>query len=206
MIKYFIDSIKPTGIWVDDPRFIEEVIKREEYRFLFNYDTVVDLGANIGAFSFYIYSYAKKIYAVEPNPKAIVCLKRTIEDNYLDKIIPCEYAITSSIGDRFLSIIDGDLCYGSSRIDDKAGIIVKGITIEELMRLYSIEYIDLLKVDIEYSEKELFESQAFKNVSNRIGTIIGEYHDQRILESIAKNMNEAGFRFTSLKPKFIARK
>ena len=209
MNKYFVNSI---GIWADSDRFIKEVLINEEYKYLFRYDTVVDLGCNIGTFSLYIYPYAQKIYAIEPNPKAINLFRKTIEDNKLDKIIPVECAITGSDGERFLkNTEDEHKQYGAGEINDKEGIIVKGIQLNTFMAEYKINYIDLLKVDIERNEKELFDSEGFRNISNKIGTIIGEYHIGSIKDSITHNITNAGFRFTDITKgnssgKFIARR
>lgn len=207
MIKYFVKNI---GIYADDDRFIREVLIENEYQYLFGYDTVVDLGSNIGTFSLWIYPYAKKIYAVEPNPKPIELLKKTIEDNKLDKIIPIEIAITGTNGARFLANTD-DTAYGSGLINDTVGMKIKSMQLDTFMVEYKIEYIDLLKVDIELTEKELFESAGFRNVQNKIGTIIGEYHNGIIQESIKASLVGAGFRYVDLtgansSGKFIARR
>lgn len=204
MNKYLVGEI---GIWAESDRFIKEILIGQEYKYLFNYDTVVDLGSNIGTFSFDIYPYAKRIYAVEPNPKAMNLLKKTIEENKLEKITAIECAITGSNGERFLKDVDDKHKeYGSGFINDKEGITVEGKQLNTFMAENKIDYIDLLKVDIERSEKELFESEGFRNVSNKIGTIIGEYHDQTIKDSIAQNLNNAGFRFIDLPNRFIARR
>lgn len=209
MNKYLINSI---GIWADSDRFIKEVLIDGEYKFLFNYDTVVDLGCNVGTFSLWIYPYAQKIYAIEPNPKAINLFRKTIEDNKLDKITLVEAAVMGSDGNRFLKDADDEhKQYGAGLINDKEGIMVKGIQLNTFMAEYKIDYIDLLKVDIERSEKELFESEGFRNVAFKIGTIIGEYHTGDIKSSISSNLSSMGFKFTDItggnaSGKFIARR
>jgi len=47
-----------------DNRFIKEVIEDKVYNFLSFYPTVIDCGANIGAFSFWIYDHADRIIAI----------------------------------------------------------------------------------------------------------------------------------------------
>lgn len=207
MNKYFVNNI---GIYADDDRFIREVLIENEYQYLFGYDTVVDLGSNIGTFSLWIYPHAKRIYAVEPNPKPIELLRKTIEDNKLDKIIPVEIAITGTNGVRFLANTD-DTAYGSGLINDTVGMKVKSMQLDTFMVEYKIEYIDLLKIDIELAEKELFESAGFRNVQHKIGTIIGEYHNGDIQESIKVSLTGAGFKYVDLtransSGKFIARR
>lgn len=207
MNKYFVDGI---GIYADDERFIREILVGEEYKYLYDYDTVVDLGANIGTFSLWIYPHAKRIYAVEPNPKAMRLLEQTIKDNKLYKIIPVEAAVTGTNGERYLKDTE-DVVYGSGTINDGEGLVVKSLTIDALMNDHNIAYIDLLKVDIETSEVELFASSGFKSVANRIGTIVGEYHNGGMGKSIEGSLNGAGYRFEDLTKanssgKFIARR
>lgn len=207
MNKYFVDGI---GIWADDERFIREILIENEYKYLYDYDTVVDLGANIGTFSLWIYPHAKRIYAVEPNPKAMKLLEQTIKDNKLYKIIPVEAAVTGTNGERYLKDTE-DVVYGSGTINDGEGLVVKSLTIDALMNDHNIAYIDLLKVDIETSEVELFASSGFKSVANRIGTIVGEYHNGGMGKSIEGSLNGAGYRFEDLTKanssgKFIARR
>jgi len=204
MFKRYIGKI---GIYAESDRFIEEILINEEYKFLFNYDTVVDLGCNIGTFSLWIYPHAKKIYSVEPNPKAMKLLEQTVRDNDLDKITLCEYAITGIDGKRYLKNSDDEhKDYGSGTVNAKEGILVKGVAIDTFMVKHNIEYIDLLKVDVEGAEQEIFESDAFKSVASKIGTIIGEYHTGDIFMRIGRALSHCGFKFTDLQTRFIARR
>ena len=209
MNKYFVNDI---GIYAEDDRFIQEVLVKGEYKYLFDYDTVVDLGANVGTFSIYIYPYSKQIFSVEPNPEAYKLLKNTVEVNNLNKITTIECAITGSNGERFFKDYnDEHKQYGSGVINDTEGIKVKGMAIDTFMVENKIDYIDLLKVDIEGCELEFFESKGFQSVVNRIGTIIGEYHNGGIQNRIMGLLNGAGFKFNDITKgnssgKFIARR
>lgn len=208
MNKYFVNGI---GIHGESERFVKEVLIDGEYKYLFNYDTVVDCGANIGTFSLWIYPYTKRIFAIEPNPKAIDHLRNTIKDNSLDRIIPLEVAITGRDGERKLrDFEDTHSQYGSGLINDTEGITVKGLAIDTFMGQNHIEYIDLLKMDIEGCEREVFSSPGFKNVANKIGTIIGEYHGSEVKTSISDHLKGYGFRFIDITEgnqsgKFMAR-
>lgn len=209
MNKYFVNGF---GIWAEHDRFIQEVLVNNEYESLWRYDTVVDLGANIGTFSLWIYPFATKIFAVEPNPKPMQLLQKTIEDNNIEKIIPVEVAIAGSDGKRFMSNTEDEhKQYGSGVINDKKGITVKGQAIDTFMIKQNIDYIDLLKIDVEGSEQEIFESKGFSSVSNKIGTIIGEYHSGDTQSKISALLSGYGFNYLDLTKanssgKFIARK
>src|SRR4029453_16016552 len=51
-----------------------------------------------------------------------------------------------------------------------------GLTIDRLMRQYGWDYIDLLKIDIEGAEKEVFETSA--SWIGKVGIIVVELHDR----------------------------
>lgn len=101
--------------------------------------------------------------------------------------------------------------YGSGLLNDTEGIEVECMQMDTFMVANNIDYIDLLKVDIEKSEQELFASSGFANASSKIGTIIGEYHNNDIQVSIKGSLEGLGYLYTDLSKagssgKFIARK
>lgn len=203
MYKHYVNSVK---IWAESPRFIEEVLVNNEYGFLYDYDVVVDAGANVGAFSLWIYPHAKTIYAIEPNPKPMRLLEKTIEDNGFDKIVPIEYALAAKGGIGYLKDTDDKhKQYGSASLSEK-GLKVNKITIPELFNKYEVEYVDLLKIDIEGAEQEVLESEGFAEYANKIGTIIGEYHDGAIEARIGRALTHSGFMYKAFGGKFIAKR
>lgn len=203
-------SVNGLEIYADHDRFINEVFVGNEYSYLHDYDVVLDVGANIGTFSFWIYPHAKRIYAVEPNPKAIRLLEQTVAHNSLFKIIPVETAITGSTGSRFL-INTEDSVYGSGMINDSEGITVKSVTVSQFMTDHNIAYVDLLKIDVEGCEGEIFESEGFRSVAHNIGTIVGEYHTGQLGERVGRALGSCGFRYYDVTPygssgRFVARR
>jgi FkbM family methyltransferase len=168
-------------MFYEHKRFIDEVLIGKEYegnvKDVGLYDahdlTVLDLGCNIGTFSLYIYDKAKIIYAVDLSPNCIALLTKTIKYNNFTKIIPICKAIAGDNKrvnvDGFDSTAGGNCIYGPEENAD-------AISIETLMNDLNIDTIDLLKMDIEGTEKEIFESEAFKRVMPRIKAIIGEMH------------------------------
>lgn len=165
-------------IYYREKRFINEVLEGGEYDYVFFYPTVVDVGANIGTFSLFIYKHCHKIYAMEPAPENFELLSKTIEDNKLEKIKPFEEALAGNTGTRPMRMIR-EAGAGGWTITDMTGkpedyIQVKHITLKEFMEREGIEYIDLLKMDVEGAEKEILEDPTFP--FNKIGTIICEFH------------------------------
>lgn len=54
--------------------------------------------------------------------------------------------------------------------------LVDGITIDKIIKDYSIDFVDLLKIDIEGSEKEVFED--ISDWESIVGVIMIEMHDR----------------------------
>ncbi len=203
--KYIIDVglDKPIKIYYYEERFIDEVILRREYRFLFNYDTVVDIGANVGSFSFFILPYAKQIFAVEPDQRGVLCMKRTIEESGIKNIAVIQNAIGGTGGIRPFKT-DETNTFGGGYLSKDGKTQVETITLQELMDFQGITFIDLLKIDVEGAEKEIFQSESFRKNAYRIQTIIGEYHSNI---SVQQELEQAGYKFKDLGGgKFIARR
>lgn len=191
---------------IDSDRFVKEVIEGNEYSFLFKDLVVIDLGCNIGSFSFWIYKLSKVIYAIDMVKEYIDSLNRTISENNLEKIKTYCIAIAGNNEPRKY-IKDTLLGGGGSLIDEKGTNLTDCITLKQFMDRQNIEYVDVLKMDIEGLEKEVLEASDFP--SDRIHTILGEVHkDERGKFRIIKDVLEKmGYRYTEPKRRhFLARK
>jgi FkbM family methyltransferase len=62
-------------------------------------------------------------------------------------------------------------------VRDATADTIKGITIEEILKQSGFDHIDILKIDIEGSEKELF-SHFFESWLEKVQVLIIELHDQ----------------------------
>jgi len=186
----------------EDNRFIKEVIENQEYKYLYDYPVVVDLGANIGTFSMWIYDKAEKIYAVEPVPAIFNYLQQNVINNQLDKIKTFNFAIGSSSGKRMMKLDPQVTGGGSKVITEMIGgdIEVDCKQLVDFMSEEGIKYIDLLKMDVEGSEEEILHNNF---PADRIGTIIGECHWGHNVEG---KLKELGYRYTNQGSHFIARK
>jgi FkbM family methyltransferase len=127
--------------------------------------TVVDLGANMGFFTCQT-GFANpdvRVVAVEPLPLYAETLRNNIQDNHLKNALAIEGAIC---GDPGLTIPitvwftaagelrAGDVPKTAARVET---INAKGYTLPEIFQLGKVERCDLLKVDIEGAEYDLFE-------------------------------------------------
>lgn len=138
---------------------------------------IIDGGANIGAASIY---FAKKfpeatIFAVEPEVSNYELLKKNCAE--LTNVVPLRAALWPRSEPLAIEEPDAEKWAFSVRKVDFGESSIRGIAIDELMQEVGIDHIDLLKLDIEGAEKELFESIS-TNWLDRVNTIVIELHDR----------------------------
>lgn len=145
---------------VIDETWNENVYRIHEHQFK-NNGIFVDIGANIGSVSLYVDNFNKfrdgidkiKVYSIEPEPNNILLLEENIKNNPTENITVLNNAIWYEQKNVFItnrggnsSIVDGALV---------ESVEVLAITIQDLMDLYSIDKIDVMKIDIEGAEFDL---------------------------------------------------
>jgi len=199
----------------DIPRFVNEVLEQGEYSFLNVYETIIDIGCNIGTFSLYMSEKAKHIYAIDLAERNIDCLKETIIFNNLENIKPFVAAIS---GDGKPRVVDrGEDNSGSSGVwkfgtESKNVFTMKTLTLEQFMDREKIEYADLVKIDVEGAEREIVNKRFPKD---RVGIVIGESHAEKwnsledLLIQVAKlesAFERLGYHFLRFGRHFVARK
>jgi FkbM family methyltransferase len=122
--------------------------------------TIVDCGANVGITSLYFASrYPQaKIFSIEPHPDNFELLVQNTSTE--PRIIPINAAVVgqpkSSI--RFST---NEPAWGNKITQDETGIDVQAVSISHLCKDYDLEGIDLLKIDIEGGEQEVFANADF---------------------------------------------
>ena len=160
-------------------RFFFEVFTDRIYKYVLQ-DTkkqvIVDVGALAGEFGIYVYDQAKVIYSIEPQKKYFKELEENVKKYELDKMIPINLALAGKNSDRKLSIC-GRGGASLANVKDKSET-VKAVTLATFMKMYEIDHIDLLKIDIEDGEDEVFAAKDFRNVVDKIDLIIGEHLDK----------------------------
>jgi FkbM family methyltransferase len=162
-----------------DVSLFEEIIVNSEYSFepSISPKIIVDAGANIGATSVYFANKfpRAKIIAVEPEQSNFEMLKKNA--SYYPNIVPVQAALWRE--NKKLSLANpGTGNWGYQTRERNGGGVdpeVDGITIDRLMERYHCDYIDILKVDIEGAEKEVFENPGAW--IGKVGGIIIELHD-----------------------------
>lgn len=175
--------------------FIDQVYKEALGR---KADVVVDVGALAGEFSAYIYDEAKQIYAIEMYSGAYKELTDNIKEFKLNKIKPFHLALAATNGETQIRV--NQVERGGHRLEDGDMVeTVRTITIDKFMDEQGIDHIDILKIDIEGIEEQIFRSQGFHNVRDKISFIIGEHGGTDAL-------GDYGFKVQSRGPVWIAEK
>jgi FkbM family methyltransferase len=161
-VKFPISLRVPSS---DIPTY-EQVFINQDYDFLVETPpkVIVDAGANIGLASVY---FANKypgamIIAIEPGNDNFELLKRNVEP--YRNIIPVHSALWSKNG--VINLIDPGLgswgfmteeTNASGKTSGKFSHTVKAMTLGKIIADYQLNKIDILKIDIEGAEKEVFE-------------------------------------------------
>lgn len=170
-----------SDVWV-----YREIIENNEYDFSCKNSPkyIIDAGANIGMASIYFANKYKdvKIIAIEPEEENYKLLKLNTE-KYLN-ITTLNSALWNRTGE--ISLFDTGLDNVGFMVETnisalrptvkKIKHLTKAVTVDEIINQFNIKYIDIIKIDIEGSEKEVFES--CENWIQKTGCIIVELHER----------------------------
>lgn len=140
---------------------------------------VVDLGANYGRFASKVVDrYGCQVFAVEASPEIFDSLKT------ISAIKHFNFAIAAERGPVELALSHNSLAAtikeprspdcGHARRDET--VTVQGMDLESFLTDNGIAHVDLLKVDIEGAEIEMFDACSDETLRN-IGQITVEFHD-----------------------------
>jgi FkbM family methyltransferase len=172
--------MKPNSI---DNHSFYEIFLKEDYNLELPFRNeddlfIIDAGANVG---FSAVFFANKF----PNAKIIAIEPDTENFNWLlkntfsyDSIVPVNGAVWYQ--DIFMEIVDegwGTRGYMVNETKSKKDGSIKGFSISSIMKEYGKNSIDILKMDIEGSEKEVFESN-FEYWLPKTKCLIIELHDR----------------------------
>ncbi len=177
---------------------VQEIFKRKLYGTQPK-GIVLDLGANIGAFSLYAARTATQVFAFEPENSNFEQLKKNIALNRSFPIHIFKKAAGGKCGLAELS--PAAINKGASSLvfkrSDKSEH-VETLTLEHILSLCEISNVDFLKIDIEGSEYELFENTSVHTL-RRISTIEMEIHrvKGKNVRDIILKLENAGFRVRS---------
>lgn len=163
---------------------------------------VLDIGANVGMFSYYASRFAKAIYAVEPTLEHFDMLMKMVEFNKLENVHPVNKAVYIKSGKFPLFKPENNKTMNSlhqgvtNGRPDMPYEEVDCITLPQLFADFSIDHIDIAKIDIEGTETELISSSSFKEVADKIDLIVTEQHawSGRHPNQLLDALRNAGFK------------
>lgn len=155
---------------------------------------ILDIGAHIGTFSLFIFKKLfhknPNIFAIEPSSNNYSYLRKNIKLNNFWRIKPFKVAITGKTGEGFL-FSDGnkyDGCFVGTRKDDLLACEkISTISLEDFCKARNVSVVDLMKMDIEGSEYDVFES-SMEFIKKHVKSIFVELHN------ISKDRNYRAFK------------
>lgn len=195
-IRYSFKVRKGTS----DTGTFRQVFKEDQYRFrLKGVETVVDAGANIGLASIVFSNQFPnaQIVAIEPDKENYELLEKNV-NRYNVRII------RGGVWNKntHLEIEDhggGEWAYTVREVEQSSDQSIPAISLDEIMKTVGFKTIDLLKIDIEGSEKDVF-MDGYESWLPCTKYIIIEMHDHMkkgASKSVFKAISNYNFSFKS---------
>jgi FkbM family methyltransferase len=152
--------------------------------------SILDLGANVGAFALYVTSRAPNatIYCFEPALKAF----RMLESNLASNHLPAR---------AFQLAVSGSNCAGHLQLDSQStarslgdsGEEVQCINLSGAFALAQVERFDFVKMDVEGAELQILNGCTDEQL-RRIGALAAEWHHSAgELSAIVARLRRIGF-------------
>lgn len=193
--EIFFDQVYLQGI-------PEELLKKEAL-------TVLDIGANVGFFSFFmLFRYPKaKIYAFEPMPFNFNMLQQYKENGRFHSLLPVNKAVTGKGGKLLLNHAGSHGFTTMSSIFNnqrKEQLEVASITLALIFAEYGLQTVDFLKMDCEGSEYDILYKAPLtlyqKIHAMCIETHTGQQPNENTV-SLAAFLQEQGYRLRTVQKK-----
>ncbi|RVU02016.1 FkbM family methyltransferase [Mucilaginibacter limnophilus] len=173
-----------------DNKVFQQVYIRNEYLPLIDcakansveVSTIVDAGANIGLTSLKLLEYfsAAKVVCLEPDPGNFSQLQRNLL-SYSTQTVLLQAALWHSeeelyLGNDFRGGLEWSRNVTAGKKTDASA--VSGISLNTLIKQYHLSQIDILKIDIEGSEAEIFKPENDLSFLDITKIIALEIHDE----------------------------
>jgi FkbM family methyltransferase len=169
-----------------------QIFNKKEYEILINIyhlnilnfekTIIIDAGANVGYTSIFFLNKLDnaKIFGIEPSKTNMEMYKKNIILNdYSENVIFYENALCGVVNKKFnidRSFRDG-LDWGLFTQEDEFGLI-RGITLNQIIFENKLNYISILKIDIEGAERFIFKEDGDLEFLNITKIIALEIHDE----------------------------
>lgn len=185
-----------------DRQTLNGIFGRDEYRLngfaRGGFDTIVDVGANIGLFSIRVGPLARRVIAVEPLPEHFAILRSNLSDPRFRHVTTVRKALSGTRGplELWVSSNPGGHSILREAAEGADSVRVDATTLHDLFADHSIERCDLLKLDCEGAEYESLAATP-EDLWPRIDRIHLEYHRGPAGwtgEKLAAMLRERGYR------------
>jgi len=192
---------------------MSEVFLRRDYDKFFEVkkdDIVIDVGAQIGAFSVLAGNKDAKVYSFEPEKNNFELLNENVKANLFTKKIKCfNFAIDAKKGTGYLNIsknLGGHSFFnevatiGSNQKIDLEKQKIEKITLKDIFDINKLNRCDFLKMDCEGAEYDVIFNTS-KKILEKIEKISMEYHvlDENNEIKMKEFLEKNGFKVTMTK-------
>lgn len=166
-------------------------------------DTIIDVGAHVGLFALYASQYCKsgKIFCFEPIKNNFDLLSENMQINQLVNVKCTHKAVHNRNGSIRMYLSETDDAAHSIFDNGNKYIDVNAITLSEIFNFHNIQTCNLLKMDCEGSEYQIFESTPDEDIG-KIQKICLEYHiinqDFKPLNALKTRLTTLGFHITDV--------
>lgn len=205
-VEIVFNNQKIKGVWRDeaDESVWAEIFKWREYRtaedvIKLKNVNVFDIGAHAGFFALYCLALndSAKVISVEPEENNLEALNSNLKLNgETKKVVVVPGALALVDGDCFLKVMADSHNHHilSNNESDENVVKTKGFSLLSLIKKSKVKKIDLLKMDVEGSEFDLFENWDDKEWGV-IANLIFEYHESadRNKEQLTEILRQNGF-------------
>jgi FkbM family methyltransferase len=192
-----------------DYHVFNRIFVRDEYGLgalgLSTWDTVIDIGANVGMFACRVARNARRVICYEPSPANFIQLEENTKGS--GGIVCVQEAVAATPGKLHLyRPSDGRQSYGftlypesglgADEFDDSD--LVTATSLDSLFLRHDIDICDLLKIDAEGAEYEMLHAASDATLG-RVARITGEYHDvqpddpRTRIDNFAAHLESKGF-------------
>jgi FkbM family methyltransferase len=175
--------------------------------------SIIDAGANVGFTSLFLAANfpEARILAIEPDAQNFKILEQNVAANVPVPYVLLRKALWKNSGTVTMSNSFRDHREWSRQVVDtpearQTSDQLEGIPVNELFQVAGTESIDILKIDIEGAEKEVFSDfNGSVEVLKRVKFLIIELHDEVDFQhEFEKMLIQAGFRFTYVGESLLA--
>lgn len=176
----------PWNIYLHGSYIIEELYENYMFPISSKSSTIFDVGANIG---YYTIQFAQKtegiVYAFEPMSYQYNTLLKNIEINELNNVYPVQQIVSDSVGkERIYFSGINNTAASSVVVETEDYEDIPTITLDQFCKEKNIEFIDLIKIDVEGYEMNVLKGLSEMLKTNRI--------KHMFIEVVERHLQKAG--------------